>query len=376
MSRGLPYDSDAGRDYAARDHRADARRGLRRSRRGSRAITAARSPATTEEPRADAARDAQAPRGAQGHRQDARAERSDRSRASRRGTRRSSSGEQLRLPQRAGHGARADRHHRLHDGLRHHRRRARHRAGQVQEAGRRRDDEDRQPDRADGAEEARLHRRSRSTRSSSTSTRTRRSRARRTCKERTCRCSTAPSSRRSGERSIHYMGHIKMMGAAQPFISGAITKTVNVPKDATVEEIEQAYIEAWRLGAKAVAIYRDGCKRTQPLNTSQRQATAPPASWTAAARRSTAPRRRKLPDERAGDHPQVRHRRPRGLHHRRPLRGRHAGRDLPGHGQGRLDDLGLRGRLRAGDQLRAAVRRAAAGRWSTSSATCASSRRA
>ena len=73
----------------------------------------------------------------------------------------------------------------------------------------------------------------------------------------------------SGERSIHYMGHIRMIGATQPFISGAISKTVNVPKEATVEEIQQAYIDAWRLGTKAVSIYRDGSKRTQPLNTSR-----------------------------------------------------------------------------------------------------------
>jgi len=72
-----------------------------------------------------------------------------------------------------------------------------------------------------------------------------------------------------GERSIHHMGHIKMMGATQPFISGAISKTVNVPREATVEEIEKAYIESWRLGAKAISIYRDGSKRTQPLNTSK-----------------------------------------------------------------------------------------------------------
>ena len=72
-----------------------------------------------------------------------------------------------------------------------------------------------------------------------------------------------------GERSIHYMGHIKMMGATQPFISGAISKTVNVPREATVEEIEKAYVESWRLGAKAISIYRDGSKRTQPLNTSK-----------------------------------------------------------------------------------------------------------
>jgi ribonucleoside-diphosphate reductase alpha chain len=72
-----------------------------------------------------------------------------------------------------------------------------------------------------------------------------------------------------GERSIHYMGHIKMMGATQPFISGAISKTVNVPREATVADIEQAYLESWRLGAKAISIYRDGSKRTQPLNTSK-----------------------------------------------------------------------------------------------------------
>ena len=72
-----------------------------------------------------------------------------------------------------------------------------------------------------------------------------------------------------GERSIQYMGHIRMMGATQPFISGAISKTVNVPREATVEDIEHAYLESWRLGAKAISIYRDGSKRTQPLNTSR-----------------------------------------------------------------------------------------------------------
>jgi len=72
----------------------------------------------------------------------------------------------------------------------------------------------------------------------------------------------------NGTRSIHYMGHLKMMGAVQPFISGAISKTVNLPSSVTMEEIEQAYIEGWRLGLKAVAVYRDGSKRTQPLSTS------------------------------------------------------------------------------------------------------------
>jgi ribonucleoside-diphosphate reductase alpha chain len=76
---------------------------------------------------------------------------------------------------------------------------------------------------------------------------------------------------RRGSRSIQYMGHLKMMGAAQPFISGAISKTVNVPSDVTVDEITEAYIQSWKLGLKAVAIYRDGCKRSQPLSTSKDQ---------------------------------------------------------------------------------------------------------
>jgi ribonucleoside-diphosphate reductase alpha chain len=71
-----------------------------------------------------------------------------------------------------------------------------------------------------------------------------------------------------GTRSIHYMGHIKMMAAAQPFLSGAISKTVNLPHEASVEEIAEAYAESWRQGLKAVAIYRDGSKGTQPLNVS------------------------------------------------------------------------------------------------------------
>ncbi|HEY3413071.1 MAG TPA: vitamin B12-dependent ribonucleotide reductase [Armatimonadota bacterium] len=73
----------------------------------------------------------------------------------------------------------------------------------------------------------------------------------------------------NGLRSIHYMGHVRMMAAAQPFISGAISKTVNMPNTATAEEIAHTYMEAWKLGLKSIAIYRDGCKRTQPLNTSR-----------------------------------------------------------------------------------------------------------
>ncbi len=78
-------------------------------------------------------------------------------------------------------------------------------------------------------------------------------------------CSFKPS---KGTRSIHSSGHIRMMSAAQPFLSGAISKTVNLPHDATLDDITQAYMEAWRLGLKAVAVYRDGSKGAQPLNVS------------------------------------------------------------------------------------------------------------
>src|SRR3954463_11611638 len=76
-------------------------------------------------------------------------------------------------------------------------------------------------------------------------------------------CSFKPA---KGTRSIHYEGHLKMMAAAQPFISGAISKTVNLPESATVEDISEAYLQAWKLGLKAVAVYRDGCKKSQPLS--------------------------------------------------------------------------------------------------------------
>jgi ribonucleoside-diphosphate reductase alpha chain len=73
-----------------------------------------------------------------------------------------------------------------------------------------------------------------------------------------------------GDNTIHYSGHVKMMGAVQPFISGAISKTVNLPEEATLEEVEQLHIDAWRLGIKAVAIYRDNCKVAQPLSASKK----------------------------------------------------------------------------------------------------------
>ena len=73
-----------------------------------------------------------------------------------------------------------------------------------------------------------------------------------------------------GDNTIHYLGHVKMMGAVQPFISGAISKTVNMPEDVSVEDVEQLHIDAWKLGVKAVAIYRDNCKVAQPLSTTKK----------------------------------------------------------------------------------------------------------
>ncbi len=95
----------------------------------------------------------------------------------------------------------------------------------------------------------------------------------------------------NGKRSISCMGHIKMMAAVQPFISGAISKTVNMPTDSTVDDIKEAYIQAWKLGLKAIAIYRDGAKRTQPLSTSKGKAEG-------LEKAAAKPYRRRLPDER------------------------------------------------------------------------------
>ncbi len=116
----------------------------------------------------------------------------------------------------------------------------------------------------------------------------------------------------NGTRSINYMGHLKMMGAVQPFLSGAISKTVNLPTEATVADVMNVYIEGWRMGLKAVAIYRDGCKRAQPLTTKNTenkgeakaeakpvQAPAPKAEASILpAPQAYTPRRRRMPDER------------------------------------------------------------------------------
>jgi ribonucleoside-diphosphate reductase alpha chain len=118
-------------------------------------------------------------------------------------------------------------------------------------------------------------------------------------------CSFRPQ---NGTRSIHYMGHLKMMGAVQPFVSGAISKTINMPEECSVEDVMDAYIESWRMGLKAVAIYRDNSKKVQPMNTGAgKTAEKKTAAAAAAVAKDMAsvtekvvyrPVRRKLPDER------------------------------------------------------------------------------
>ncbi|HXE12977.1 MAG TPA: vitamin B12-dependent ribonucleotide reductase [Bryobacteraceae bacterium] len=114
-------------------------------------------------------------------------------------------------------------------------------------------------------------------------------------------CSFRPQ---NGVRFIHHMGHVRMMGAVQPFISGAISKTINMPEESTVEDIMEAYLESWRLGLKAVAIYRDGSKRVQPLSSGtgkgEKKAVAPAAATAPIIQEKIVyrPVRRKLPDER------------------------------------------------------------------------------
>ncbi len=99
-----------------------------------------------------------------------------------------------------------------------------------------------------------------------------------------------------GDDAIHYMGHTKMMAAAQPFISGAISKTVNLPEEATVADVEQLHLDAWKLGIKAIAIYRDNCKVAQPLSVSKK--AVDPVAEPAAPAVAAVPMRRKLPKTR------------------------------------------------------------------------------
>ena len=157
-----------------------------------------------------------------------------------------------------------------------------------------------------------------------------------------------------GDRAIHYMGHVKMMGAVQPFISGAISKTVNLPETATVDDVSGLLADAWKLGVKAIAIYRDNCKVAQPLSKKGERG----GRGASARSEGGAPAPARRPHR---DRPQVQGRRLRGLHPRRPLRRRDARRHLRRHRQGGHDpgrphelvhDLGL---------ARAPVRRAARG---------------
>jgi ribonucleoside-diphosphate reductase alpha chain len=97
-----------------------------------------------------------------------------------------------------------------------------------------------------------------------------------------------------GDSPIHYMGHIRMMAAAQPFLSGAISKTVNMPEQVTVEDVEHAYVEGWKLGLKALAIYRDNCKVGQPLSADKKITT----DTGAVIEVDQAPVRRRLPKQR------------------------------------------------------------------------------
>ncbi|MFT5443211.1 MAG: ribonucleoside-diphosphate reductase alpha chain [Myxococcota bacterium] len=105
----------------------------------------------------------------------------------------------------------------------------------------------------------------------------------------------------NGTRSIDWMGHLRMMGSVQPFLSGAISKTVNLPEDASADDVVAAYVEGWKLGLKALAVYRDGSKRTQPLNTGKdSQSNVTPITAAIGATMGGAPglNRNKLPDER------------------------------------------------------------------------------
>ena len=102
-----------------------------------------------------------------------------------------------------------------------------------------------------------------------------------------------------GERAIHYMGHVKMMGAVQPFISGAISKTVNLPEQTTIDEIAQLLVESWQLGVKAIAVYRDNCKVAQPLSSSKDAASgATTLAGLSPVALGAKPQRRRLPEDR------------------------------------------------------------------------------
>ena len=126
-----------------------------------------------------------------------------------------------------------------------------------------------------------------------------------------------------GVRSISAMGHVRMMAAAQPFLSGAISKTVNVPETATVEEIEEVYFEGWKLGLKALAIYRDNCKVGQPLSAKKKEEEAVEGRGPGGEEGRRVPPGAQAPPQGPSRHHHLLHgRRRRGLHDRQLLPGR------------------------------------------------------
>jgi len=254
---------------------------------------------------------------------------------------------QRRLPQLAGHRAGADRHDRFHDGLRHHRDRAGPRPGQDQAPGRRRHDQDRQRHRAARTRPARLLPAERD--------------AILAHLEATGTVEGAPGIKDEhlpvfdcafkpvgGERYLTPLAHLRMMGAVQPFLSGAISKTVNIPEETPPEEIERLYVEGWKLGLKSIAVYRDNCKGSQPLGTSDKQIVAAVGKPTRASCRTSASRSptssrsrgRRATSPSASTRRQAR----RAVHH---------------DGQGGVDALRRDGRLRHRGLADAAIRRAA-----------------
>ena len=175
-----------------------------------------------------------------------------------------------------------------------------------------------------------------------------------------------------GDNTIHYSGHVRMMGAVQPFISGAISKTVNMPEDVSVEDVEQLHIDAWRLGLKAVAIYRDNCKVAQPLSTAKKEAEKAGASDAAEAAGEVVERivekivtikepvREKLPRSRKSRTFDFRSGGLQGLRHDRRVRRWPPGRDLHPHLEAGFDPRRDHGCLRHLGELRPPVRRAVA----------------
>ena len=272
MANGMPYDSDAGRGTAAAITALMTGRAYLQSAKVAAGIGPydryAREPRGAQQRHADAPRRVVRDPGlhVRGH-----VAAGGRARELERGGR---ARRALRLPQRAGDGARAHGDDLVPHGLRHDRHRARLLARQVQGAGRRRHDGDRQPHGPDGAAHARLRPTRRSSRSRRTSPSTARSSGRPGLNPEHLEVFDVAV----GERAISHPGHIKMMGAVQPFLSGAISKTVNLPESATVEDIAEAYIQSWKLGVKALAIYRDGSKTAQALRTDAQKDKEIPAA--------------------------------------------------------------------------------------------------